>query len=158
MADSDMSGVPPMIAQGQIVDAIARELIRGLPEGWVGAQFRALILAPTTEYFLFVDEPETGRRKIFSSARVKELSRELRTVMYTPGKGSWFGMDVDLDSDRTMATRFNYDDEPEFSPPGVDPVAYVADQEKFPRDEANQPEWLKQTLAEGRAKRAARGE
>jgi hypothetical protein len=34
---------------------------------------------------------------------------------------------------------------------------YVRDQEKFPRDEDKQPEWLKQRLAEGRARISSQG-
>lgn len=157
MSSSEWDGVPPMIAQGQIVDEIAREVVAGAPTDWQRLQFQASILAPTTEYFLFVEKPDGSRQKVFSSPRAKELSRELRTVMQMPGRGSWFSFDLVIDSTLAVTTRFNYEEEPRFSPPGIDPIAYVADQEKFPRDEDKQPEWLKAKLAEGRAALAARG-
>ncbi len=52
---------------------------------------------------------------------------------------------------------YNYDSEPEWDVP-IDPIAYVTDQEKFPRHEEHQPDWLKQRLAEGRARLADRDE
>ena len=56
-----------------------------------------------------------------------------------------------------MSATFNYDDEPDLGT-SLDPVAYVYDAKTFPRDDVHQPEWLKQRIAEGRARLAARGE
>ena len=58
-------------------------------------------------------------------------------------------------ADGSATAEYNYDEEPKWDVP-VDPIAYVTDQDAFPRDEAHQPEWLKLKLAEGRARLAAR--
>lgn len=42
---------------------------------------------------------------------------------------------------------FNYDDEPTWET-SIDPVLYVQDLDKYPRDESAIPGWLRQRLAE----------
>lgn len=81
--------------------------------------------------------------------------KDLRAACYIPGKGTWFGVKITVTPDGRATAEYNYDREPEWDVP-VDPIAYVTDQEKFPRDEECQPDWLKQRLAEGRARLAER--
>ncbi|SJN40319.1 hypothetical protein FM119_11885 [Mycetocola reblochoni REB411] len=54
---------------------------------------------------------------------------------------------VTVTAEGRASVSYNYDDEPQLSVP-FDPVAYKIDFEKFPRDEAHTPEWLRQRLAE----------
>ncbi|MFC9559247.1 hypothetical protein [Agromyces sp. NPDC056965] len=145
--DSDSSDVPPFIRQSQLTEAIARDLVASVTGPWDRLRFRALILAPTTEYFLYVERGEDSV-KVFSGSEAKSRSRELRSVMYQPGKGTWYTMELVVTSDMAVTTRFDYDNEPAFTEPGVDPIAFATDLEKFPRDDAHRPEWLKSLLAE----------
>lgn len=66
--------------------------------------------------------------------------RELRKAMFTPTHGTWYsatatavrGGDFDID--------FNYDDKPEWDGE-PDTELYIADQERYPRPEAELPDW-----------------
>ncbi|GAB11463.1 hypothetical protein GOARA_070_00020 [Gordonia araii NBRC 100433] len=69
--------------------------------------------------------------------------------------GTWFSAVLRIDRSGAVDGQFDYDSEPEWDAP-VDPIAYVADQEKYPRDVENQPDWLKAKLAEGLARRRER--
>lgn len=76
--------------------------------------------------------------------------RELRVASYRDGVGTWFGLKLTVASDGTTRAEYNYDDEPEWDAP-VDPVVYLTDLKKFPRDDGNQPEWLRQKVADANA-------
>lgn len=99
-------------------------------------------------------ETPAGR---FNSVRGSfELSRamdRLRAASYREGAGTWFSAQIVVTAESSATANYNYDDEPEWDSP-LDPVDYVKDQEKFPRDEDNQPDWLKQKLTEGRERLA----
>ncbi|MGO2665257.1 hypothetical protein [Mycetocola reblochoni] len=76
-------------------------------------------------------------------------ARALRELMFEPGKGTWFSAVVTVTAEGRASVSYNYDDEPEGpGGQGFDPVAYKIEFEKFPRDEAHTPEWLRQRLAE----------
>ena len=76
--------------------------------------------------------------------------------MYRPGAGTWFTFTLEITPDGQASSSFDYDDEPDI--PELDPTVYLTDQERFPRDLENQPEWYKGRLAEAElllAERAA---
>lgn len=80
----------------------------------------------------------------------------LRAAHYREGTGTWFSAQIVVTKDGGATAKYNYDDEPDWGEAPVDSLAYVDDQEVFPRREEKQPEWLKLKLAEGRAKLATR--
>ena len=82
----------------------------------------------------------------------------LSKAMRTPGSGTWFGKAVTLNAGDTVRAQSNYDEQPSLGVADVDPIASVTDQEQFPRDQADQPDWLKQRLAEGSVRLAKRGD
>ncbi|WP_415855457.1 hypothetical protein [Sinomonas sp. G460-2] len=81
-----------------------------------------------------------------------EAVEELRAACYRDGTGTWFSARITVTNTESATARYNYDEEPDFGLGGIDPIAYVTDQGKFPRGEEHQPEWLKQRLAEGQAR------
>lgn len=85
------------------------------------------------------------------SFELSDAMERLREASYREGSGTWFGVHVTVTASGSATAAYNYDEEPQWDAP-VGPVVYVMDQEKFPRDEDKQPEWLKQKLAEGRAR------
>ncbi|WP_245548359.1 hypothetical protein [Gordonia araii] len=87
----------------------------------------------------------------------RDVISRLREAMYQGGLGTWFSAVLIVDRSGSVDGQFNYDSEPEWDAP-VDPVVYVTDQEKLPRDVENQPDWLKAKLAEGLARREERGQ
>lgn len=58
-------------------------------------------------------------------------------------------MTLTVDGDGRLETEFNYDEEADWGDVPPSASAYVADQQRFPRDDAHQPQWLKQRPIEG---------
>jgi hypothetical protein len=80
------------------------------------------------------------------SYRVTRLLPTLRSGMFEPGRGTWFGLDYTVEQSGEYRVSFDYDEEPEFDVTLAD-ANYVSDVAMFPRDEANMPSWLKEKLA-----------
>jgi len=81
--------------------------------------------------------------------RIDKWFDRLREVMYRPGSGTWFGFTLTITRPQSVDVAFVYD---ECLPDVLDsasPQAFVWDFERFPRDEAHTPDWLKAQLAEG---------
>ncbi|WP_344685562.1 hypothetical protein [Saccharopolyspora taberi] len=78
---------------------------------------------------------------------VVALMRTLRARMYEPGQGTWLSVHVTLRRGRAADFRFNFTDDPQWSPP-VAPTVFSMDVEEFPRDPQHLPEWLRQRLVE----------
>lgn len=78
-----------------------------------------------------------------------ELAAELRSAMYRPGAGTWFSAKVTVTREGSMDADFDYDNEPRWDE-GIPDHWFVTDLEKFPRDEANQPDWLTTKLTAAR--------
>lgn len=76
-----------------------------------------------------------------------DLLRELRAAMYEPGGGTWFSVEVTLSRGSTPDFRFNFTEDPQWSPP-VEPTVFTMDAEAFPRDEQNVPAWFRSYLDE----------
>ena len=74
--------------------------------------------------------------------------RNLRSAMAQPGTGAWFSATIKLTPDGGFAMDVDYDREPQWKVPVV-AETYVEEQELFPRDEENQPEWYRAKLREG---------
>lgn len=76
-----------------------------------------------------------------------DLLQSLRTRMFQPGRGTWFSVHVTLRRGAAPDFRFNFTDDPQWSPP-VAPTVFTMDNERFPRDPQHLPEWLRSRLAE----------
>jgi hypothetical protein len=70
--------------------------------------------------------------------------------MHRNDLGTWFTADLEVHRDGHVQAEFDYDSEPEWNF-RIDPVAFVTDNEKFPRDFAHQPAWLRPQISEAGA-------
>jgi hypothetical protein len=73
------------------------------------------------------------------------LMDELRREMYRVGKGAWFTARLNIERDGRFSAEFDYDGEPEFSPP-LTASAYALDLKRFPRADEHIPRWLRDKL------------
>ncbi|GAB3299000.1 hypothetical protein [Parasphingorhabdus pacifica] len=80
-------------------------------------------------------------------AGMTEIMRHLRVVMYEPENGTWFSLHVILRRNMTPDFRFNYTEDPKWSPP-VAPTLFTLDLERFPRVPEHIPSWLRDRLDE----------
>ncbi|WP_460770072.1 hypothetical protein [Mariniluteicoccus flavus] len=106
----------------------------------------AHMTAPVRSYAVFISDGGPELRTLAPSAAERAAER-LRHLMYTPGVGTWFTMEVLVRREGTADTRFDYDSQPAFHVPPSD-LAYVEDARVFPRDAAHTPDWLADKLAE----------
>jgi hypothetical protein len=142
---SDMA-VPPMIRQGQLVQEIARDTALEASGGgdWDSLLLTVRGLAPYRETQLGITRLSGEDRSLLPSRATSKLIKELRDVMYRPGTGTWFSMELTVvrqDGRGKVDVSFNYDEMPEWSDFPAS-IMFVQDLRKYPRDDENTPGWL----------------
>lgn len=151
------TAVPPVIRQSQIVEELSAKLPERVEGEWTALEFIAKNLSMYSEGVISVSRPDGTFASAFPPRVATKLLKELRSVMYRPGAGTWFSSTWTLTKDasgRASAdVSFNYDEEPDWDPP-IRPFNYALDLEDFPRDEEHIPAWLRERLDE--AQRAAK--
>jgi hypothetical protein len=148
MSSADDAAVEPMVRQGELVTEIARAVVGEVDGPWTSIRYEVESLAPYMEHGTFVTRPGGEVEQRFPPDDAVDLTEELRQVMYQPGAGTWFSAVLVVNEDGSADTNFNYDDEPAWPDP-VQPVWYVQDLRKFPRDPDAIPDWLRNRLTEG---------
>lgn len=149
MSDDDSGPVVPMMEQARLVNEVAALVLDSLTPPWDRAVLEFRALSYSAEHGLDIYGGGTVLED-FAPDDSLHLLFELRTVMYVPGAGTWFSVEIEVTPDGRTQTRFNYDEEPAWTLPRDDET-YVDDLERFPRDEENQPDWLRQKVASARA-------
>jgi len=139
----------PLLEQARLGNEVAQLVLADVPQPWDRAvlHFRALTTSAEDALFLVTGDQEL---KDFPPDDTIDLLFALRRVMYVPGAGTWFSMELEITADGRTATRFNYDTEPTWAL-APDDARYVEDLKMFPRDLEHQPEWLREKLAHGGA-------
>lgn len=122
--------------------SIADALVAGAPGNWVTVRAMYLVAGKLSEFEggartadgqdVWLDLPET----------VATSFEALRRLFYQQGKGAWYTATFLLQRDGTMSLDLDYDPESAWDIPAM-PETYVEDLEMFPRDEAAQPQWLR---------------
>lgn len=131
---------PAALEQAAVIREIAQSVGSNATGDWRTARFVAHMTAAVSSCAVFISDGGDERRTL--AARDAKLAAErLRTLMYKPGAGTWFTMEVLVRRERTADARFDYDSEPAFHVPPSD-LAYVEDARVFPRDAAHTPDWL----------------
>jgi hypothetical protein len=160
---SKMSEQDGLVGEREAFNELGVLLYRLLGPGDDRLEFVASVTAVTNEQHIRAYNPDgkfpSGNGPFNDARGSYELSKamkRLREASYREGSGTWFGVHVTVTASGSATAEYNYDDEPQWDAP-VDPLVYVRDQEKFPRAEDKQPEWLKQRLAEGRARIFSQG-
>ncbi|TFD61610.1 hypothetical protein E3T39_06100 [Cryobacterium suzukii] len=159
---SDLTGLVP---EREAFEAVARILLGMMVEGDERIEYNASVTDPVSRSDVKAFNPngefEEAEGRVNGPDEPDELFgalEALRLACYRPGAGTWFSIRVVVQAAGAATVEYNYDNEADFGMGGIDPVGYVVDEEKFPRDEDKQPEWLKLRLAEGRALLAERGQ
>lgn len=150
MSSTDVEGLPPVLAQAQLVDAIARSLVGSVEPGWTSIDYRRVAVSATSEGRLRVSYPDRDAQPL-APREVAKLAKQLRDVMYREGSGTWYTFALQVTPPAAVTSRFDYDHEPAWDI-AVDPIVYVTDQHTHPRDAEHQPAWLQERLAEGWAR------
>ncbi|NMD55857.1 MULTISPECIES: hypothetical protein [Tsukamurella] len=144
-------------AQHEAQAALSAAVVQLIPPDATALRITASLLDPVSLY-TFDAEADDGSVEYVRRPRGLDLGliRNLRAAMYQDGLGTWFSAVIRVDRSGAVDATFNYDDEPEWDAP-VDSIAYLTDQETFPRDVEKQPPWLQEKIAEGVKRRRELG-
>ena len=84
------------------------------------------------------------------SDATQELLRSLRRHMYEPGLGTWYWLSLRVGPAGELDSDFHYDERPEWDGMDlrVEPGAYRADLEEYPRNAEALPDWLSERIVE----------
>ncbi|MFB7721501.1 hypothetical protein [Nocardia sp. NPDC056100] len=142
MTEQDSSD---LAVQAEIQEAITRALVAAASPDWhqLRYEFRATIQIDG-DMFESISSDGTATR-ISAPLLIMEKCAELRSVMYQPGRGTWFTVRCVIDHNATWTMDFDYEGEPAFNPQ-LTPDAFALDLEYFPRDPAHMPQWLSEML------------
>jgi hypothetical protein len=130
-----------------LIEAISRLLTESAPPGWAEIRMDFRGTSTICQMDLSGSTMEGGQLLMPPPPDLAGLLRELRAVMYTPGRGTWFSLRAKVKRDADPDFRFNFTDDPGWSPP-VAPTAFTLDQERFPREPRHIPDWLRARLEE----------
>jgi hypothetical protein len=133
------------------VNGAVRALRSAAPRGWerLGFEFRATVGIDSASFE--VVDAAGGSRAATPPGQAVGMMDELRREMYREGKGAWFTARLDIGRDGRFSAEFDYDSEPEFTPP-LTASAYAKDLERFPRAEEHIPRWLKAKLKDAKVR------
>ncbi|KAB2345607.1 hypothetical protein F8566_27080 [Actinomadura rudentiformis] len=127
------------------VNGVVRALRSAAPFGWerLGFEFRATVGIDSAS-FEIIDSRGEARPAVPPGQAIGKMD-ELRRAMYVRGKGAWFTARLRVERSGRVSAEFDYDGEPDFTPP-LTPSAYVLDLERFPRTDEHIPPWLRAKL------------
>lgn len=130
----------------ETVNGAVRALRSAAPDGWerLGFEFRATVGIDSASFE--VEHADGERRSALPPGQAIGKMDELRRVMYRRGKGAWFTARLEVERSGRFSAAFDYDGEPEFTPP-LSGSAYALDLDRFPRSDENIPGWLRAKLA-----------
>jgi len=151
------AGMPPMMAQSQILTEMAQDMIESITGEWNQATYTIMLFgAHGSGSFEIVDAQGNSRK---GRDRIAfNLSDELKRVMFVPGKGSWFSMVLTVRNSGSMEADFDYGTNPRLKNRFFSVSASGAnnEQNKFPRDLEHQPQWYRELLTEYQVREQAR--
>ncbi|MCP9954610.1 antitoxin YezG family protein [Actinomadura madurae] len=129
------------------MNGAVRALRAAAPAGWerLDFEFRATVGIDSASFE--VEDAGGGRRTALPPGQAVGRMDELRRVMYRADKGAWFTARLQVERSGHFSAEFDYDGEPEFTPP-LAPSAYALDLDRFPRADEHIPDWLRAKLGE----------
>lgn len=139
-----MSADPAAVA-AELHQHIGQALVAAAPLGWVELRRVQVQVGKTGQAFhraVLTNGEEDGRWS--APMAVGKALRELRSLMYRPGKGAWYTAVCTVTSSGEVSFDVD-DDEPQWDIDVV-PETYAEDLEMFPRDEEHRPAWLQEKL------------
>jgi hypothetical protein len=137
--------------QNAILRAIGEGVLAVAPPGWAELRYTLSMTAEVSAANLEADLQDSTTVPIKPPEEPRLKFRELRSGMYRPGRGTWFGARFVIVHPGRYTVDFDYDSEPVFGD-GLDfkpvPMTYVNDLKLFPRDEEHVPGWLRLQIEE----------
>ncbi|GAB2476037.1 antitoxin YezG family protein [Jatrophihabitans fulvus] len=131
----------------ELVETIGRSLHGSIPSGAERIELVFSEVGFGSQSVAHAVVPD-GRVPVLPELDVQDAAEELREAMYRPGAGTWFSATFTVTREGRMDADFDYDTEPRWDE-GVPDEWFSKDLERFPRDDANRPDWLKAKVTPG---------
>ncbi|MFC5997808.1 hypothetical protein ACFP6A_03590 [Quadrisphaera sp. GCM10027208] len=131
----------------ELIRTIGQAFVDAAPREWTEGKIVYRRAGKTAEYQETAVLPDGRVVGVDAGRGAAKAFKELRRLMYQPGKGTWFTAVCTLYPDGRTTFDFDFDNEPEWASPTV-AGHYVEDVEQYPRDDEHTPDWLRQRLAE----------
>jgi hypothetical protein len=141
----------------ETVNGAVRALRLAAPHGWERLEFEFRATVGIDSASLEVMDASGETRPAMPPGQAIGKMDELRRVMYRRDKGAWFTARLKVERDGRFSAEFDYDAEPEFTPP-LTSSAYALDLERFPRADEHIPRWLRAKLKDADARAEAEAE
>ncbi|MFI0409790.1 hypothetical protein [Actinomadura sp. 3N508] len=144
---SDPEQVLRSAKERETVNGAVRALRTAAPSGWERLDFEFRATVGIDSASLEVEGPDGERRTAMPPGQAVGKMDELRRAMYRQGKGAWFTARLQVERSGRFSAEFDYDGEPDFTPP-LTSSAYVKDLNRFPRTDEHIPDWLRDKLSD----------
>ncbi|MFD0691554.1 hypothetical protein [Actinomadura fibrosa] len=130
----------------QLVQRTGQTLVQITPPGWRRIDLKMLMLAGASDLALTVIMQDGSSPQVDAPRDLLEIAAELRSIMYRPDEGTWFGMRYMMDPPGAYWVSFNDRFDPLWDPP-IPGELFAQDLTVFPRADASVPGWLREKLA-----------
>ncbi|GAA2426885.1 hypothetical protein GCM10010191_44390 [Actinomadura vinacea] len=131
----------------ELVQRLGRILMQISPEGWERIDLQVRMVASVSEGALTVVMADGVHAEVEPVRDFSEIAAELRSMLYRPDRGTWFGMRFTMSPPSEYWVSFNDRFDPEWSPP-LPAEAWRHDLSVFPRADEHIPAWLRDRIAE----------
>ncbi|SMG32071.1 hypothetical protein [Agreia pratensis] len=146
-SDDELGGI---LGERVYFEETAKALFSLIPPGFERIELRMRSLVGYNSASARTVRADGTRDSVKNIKIATDAAKRLREAMYREGAGTWFSVLFVVTVEGKVDVAYNYDEEPEWKYP-IDPVLYVQDLEKFPRDPENVPEWLQKRVFEAEA-------
>ncbi|MFC6011384.1 DUF6881 domain-containing protein [Nocardia lasii] len=142
--DDRTSGDQAIILQQTLLRNIADDLVSSAHGGWHRIDAEFALVGERAFLRVIFDSGEGDFPAPIIPARLPNSVRELKDVMYIPGRGSWLTMRCSVLADRSFESSFGYDERPEVGEEIFRDL--VKELELYPRTLV--PEWIAEELGD----------
>lgn len=140
---SQTDGMGP-VEQKELLDEVATTLLASAPEGWQLLAVEYKSIGQHVEMGAGAQDAAGNMLDWTPPDEVHPLFWRLRVGMYDGGLGTWFSAFFRMSPPDTYEIYYNRDSELAWDATDAD---YAQEQEMFPRDEENLPDWLRTRIS-----------
>ncbi|MFI0350661.1 hypothetical protein [Actinomadura sp. 9N407] len=134
----------------RLIERLERALARDAPADWRRIDLKIRMTGEVSDVALTVVLKTGAVPPVEPSGELTEIAAELRSIMYRPGEGTWFGMRFMMDPPDTRWpdphwVSYNRAFDPLWDPP-LPREEWERDLAAFPRTGEHVPRWLRDRL------------
>ncbi|WP_233515956.1 hypothetical protein [Nocardiopsis sp. L17-MgMaSL7] len=116
-----------------------------LPDAWNSGRLLVMLMGMYGIMNTEVEKEDGEALRINPPGKFFPNIMDLRAGMYREGQGTWFSWELQIWSEGTFKSRFNYEDYPPF-PFSPDRKDFIDENNLYPRSEEFMPDWLREKI------------